>query len=172
MVYSRPWLFRAQTWSLAAFYWLVVAALAIWVWQRRRDAHRQEAEAMQTNRTPGKSYAVWITLGMLGPAWILGTFVFALFFTNWTLSSKHIPEVEARSIIFERKDARFTIDQYRDESKSLVITLPENHRVSLWTPLNDSLFLHEQIGWLTYRMRGWIKPSSLCPNPATAPSQS
>ena len=31
-----------------------------------------------------------------------------------------------------------------------------------------SLFLHEQIGWLTYRMRGWIKPSSLSPNPAVA----
>jgi len=31
-----------------------------------------------------------------------------------------------------------------------------------------SLFLHEQIGWLTYRMRGWIKPSSLSPSPPVA----
>jgi uncharacterized SAM-binding protein YcdF (DUF218 family) len=35
-----------------------------------------------------------------------------------------------------------------------------------------SLFLHEQIGWLTYRMRGWIKPSPLAPNPAAAPTKS
>jgi len=31
-----------------------------------------------------------------------------------------------------------------------------------------SLFLHEQIGWLSYRLRGWIKPSALT-NGQTAP---
>ena len=35
-----------------------------------------------------------------------------------------------------------------------------------------SLFLHEQIGWLTYRMRGWIKPASLPPTPSEAHANS
>jgi hypothetical protein len=111
------------------------------VWQRRRDARRGEAEATETTWTTSKSYKVWIMLGMIGPAYILGTFLFALFFSNRTLSSKYIPEAEARSIISERKDARFTVYQYRDKSKSLEITLPENPRINLRTPLNDSLLV-------------------------------
>jgi uncharacterized membrane protein YidH (DUF202 family) len=141
LIHSHSWIFRVQTWSLSAFYWLVAAALAIWVWQRRRDARRGEAKAPETTRTTSKSYNVWVALGMIGPAFIVGTFLFALIFSNWTLSSKYIPETEARSIISERKDARFTVYQYRDGSKSLEITLPENHRVNLRTPFNDSLFL-------------------------------
>jgi RNA polymerase sigma factor (sigma-70 family) len=139
MIDSHPWLFHAQDWSLAAFYWLVAVAMVIWVWQRRRDARRQEAEAIEANRTPSKLYNVWITLGMIGPACILGAFLFALFFSGGTLSSRRIPEAKAQSIISEYKNARFIVYQYRDGSKSLDITLPENHRINLSTPLNDSL---------------------------------
>ena len=138
MIDSHPWLFRAQTWSLAAFYWLVAAALAVWVWQRRRDAHRHDAKTMETPRTSDKSYNLWVTLGMIGPACILGAFLFALFFSDWPLSHRRIPEAEARSIISERKDARFTVYQYRNGSRFLSITLPD-HRIDSSTPLDDSL---------------------------------
>jgi len=139
MIHSHPWLFRAGTWSLAAFYWLVAAALAIWVWQRQRDARRGEAEAPETTRTTSKSYNAWVTLGMAGPAFIVGMFLFALFFSGSTLSLKPIPETAARSIISERKDARFAVYQYRNGSRSLEISLPENPRINLSTLLDDSL---------------------------------
>ncbi|MGD0650796.1 MAG: sigma-70 family RNA polymerase sigma factor [Verrucomicrobiia bacterium] len=138
MIDSHPWLFRAQTWSLAAFYWLVAAALAIWVWRRRRDAHRHDAKTMETPRTSDKSYNLWVTLGMIGPACILGAFLFALFFSDWPLSHRRIPEAEARSIISERKDARFTVYQYKNGSRFLSITLPD-HRIDSSTPLDGSL---------------------------------
>ncbi|MGA2865897.1 MAG: sigma-70 family RNA polymerase sigma factor [Verrucomicrobiota bacterium] len=139
MVHSRPWLFRAQAWSVTAFCWLVAAALAIWVWQRQRDSRRHQAEAAKTNRTTDKSYNIWVMLGMIGPAYTLGAFLFALFFSDWTLSSKNIPEAEARRIISERKDARFTVVQYRDGSRFLIINLPEDRRTDISTPRDDSL---------------------------------
>jgi RNA polymerase sigma factor (sigma-70 family) len=139
LIHSYPWVFRAETWSLAAFYWLVAAALAIWAWQRRRDARMGEAQAPEAIPNKTRSYNIWVTLGMTGPGLIIGMFLFALFFSDWTLSSRRIPETEARQIISERKDARFTVDQNRDGSRALEITLPENHRVHLWTPLNNSL---------------------------------
>jgi RNA polymerase sigma factor (sigma-70 family) len=74
LIHSHPGLFRVQTWSLAAFYWLVAAALLIWKWQRRRDARRGEAEAPVITRTTSKSYNLWVTLGMIGPAFVVGSF--------------------------------------------------------------------------------------------------
>jgi RNA polymerase sigma factor (sigma-70 family) len=167
MIHSHPWLFRTGTWSLSAFYWLVAAAWVIWVWQRKRDARRGETESTETTQTLSKAYNVWVTLGMIGPAYIVGMFVFALFCTDWTLSSKYIPKAEAQRIISERKDARFTVYQYRLGSK-LEITLPENHRIALSTPLDDSLLAALTEKGITYPtliddqdfhnggVRGWL----------------
>jgi hypothetical protein len=105
---------------------------------------------------------------MIGPACIVGTFLFALFFSNWTLSSKPIREAEARSIISERKDAQFTVHQNRDGGKLLEITLPENPRIDLATPWNDSLRLAlaqngiacqtliEDVDFHNGGVRGWL----------------
>jgi len=138
MIHAHPWLFRAMNWSLTAFYWLVAAAWFIWIWQRRRDIHRKEEEHLETNYPTAKSYNTWVILGMLGPAWIVGTFTFAVFFSNATWSSKSIPEAEALKIISERTDARFAVYQYRHGSK-LEIRLPEDHRIAKATPWNDAL---------------------------------
>jgi RNA polymerase sigma factor (sigma-70 family) len=136
MIHAHHWLFRAATWSISAFYWLVAAAWVNWVWQRKRDARRETKESAETPRTMIKAYNIWVTLGMAGPACIVGMFLFALFFSDWTLSSKYVSAVEARHVIAERKDARFTVNQFRDGSKSLEIRLPENHRINLSTPLD------------------------------------
>ncbi len=168
MIHAHPWLYGAQTWSLSAFYWLVAAAWVLWVWRRRQDARGQDAAALETPQTTGRAYTVWVTLGMAGPAIVLGTFLFALFFSDWTLSSQHVPEAEAQRIIAERDDARFVVYQYRGGASSLDITLPENHRVNLRTPLNDPLLaaLNEKgIAYRTYMedldfhnggVRGWL----------------
>jgi RNA polymerase sigma factor (sigma-70 family) len=102
------------------------------------SARRQDSASAETIRMPDKSYNLWVTLGMLGPACLLGMFAFALFFSNH-LSARYIPEVDARKIISERQDAQFTVCQYRDGSGALEISLPENHRIDLSTPLTDSL---------------------------------
>ena len=138
MIHAHPWLFRAMTWSLTAFYCLVAAAWLIWIWQRRWDFRRHEDEKLDTNHMTAKSYNTWVILGMIGPAWIVGTFVFAVFFSDWTFSSNSIPEAEAQRIISERTDARFTVYQYRLGSK-LEIRLPGDHRIAKSTPWNDSL---------------------------------
>ncbi len=168
MIHSHPWLFRAGTWSISAFYWLVAAAWVIWAWQRRQDGRRGETESAETTQTTSKPYNTWVTLGMIGPAYIVGTFLFALFFSDWTLSTKSISKAEAQRIISERKDARFTVYQYRHDAKSLEITLPENHRINLWTPLDDSLLAALTEKGITYPtliedqdfhnggVRGWL----------------
>jgi len=139
LIHAHPWLFRAMTWSLTAFYCLVAAAWLIWIWQRRRDSRRHEDETLEINRTTAKSYNTWVILGMIGPAWIVGMFAFAVFFSDHTWSIKSIPEAEAQKIISERTDARFTVDQYKDGSKSLVIRLSDDHRIAKSTPWTDSL---------------------------------
>ena len=45
-------------------------------------------------------------------------FAFAIFFSDSTWSCNYIPEAEAQKIISERKDARFTVSQYQNGSKS------------------------------------------------------
>jgi len=168
IIHSHPWLFRAGTWSLSAFYWLVAAALIIWVWRRKRDARRGEMESTDATQTMSKAYNVWVTLGMIGPAYVVGMFLFALFFSDWTLSSRYIPKTEAQRIISERKDARFTVCQYRDGSRSLNIALPENHRIDLMTFWDDSFVSALTGKGITYQtliedqdfhnggVRGWL----------------
>jgi hypothetical protein len=65
-------------------------------------------------------------------------FAFAVFFSDGTWSCNSIPEAEAQKIISERKDARFTLLQYKLGAK-LEIRLPEDHRIAKSTPWNDSL---------------------------------
>lgn len=168
LMHAHPELFGVQTWSLSAFYWLLAAAVVIWVWQSRRDVRLPVTEAAAATQPTGKSYYTWIALGMLGPAWFLGTFLFALCFTDWALSSKRISETEARSIISERPDAQFSVNQYKDGSRLLNIGLPEDHRITKVTPLSDPLVLALAEKGVAYRtliedldfhnggVRGWL----------------
>jgi hypothetical protein len=147
---------------------VVAAAWLIWIWQRRRDFRRHEDEKLDTNHTTAKSYNTWVILGIIGPAWIVGTFLFVVFFSDHTWSSKSIPEAEAQKIISEHPDARFTVEQYKDGSKSLEIRLPEDHRIAKTTPWNDSLLTALTAKGITYQtliedqdfhnggVRGWL----------------
>jgi RNA polymerase sigma factor (sigma-70 family) len=168
MMHSHHWLFSAGTWSVSAFYWLVAAAWVIWAWQRRQDARRGGAKTAETTQPTSKSYNVWVTLGMIGPAYIIGMFLFALFFSDAPFSFKYIPKAEAQRIISERKDAQFRVHQYRNGTKSLAITLPGNHRIDYTTPLDDSLLLALTEKGISYQtlveyedfhnggVRGWL----------------
>ena len=99
LIHSYPWLFRAMTWSLTAFYLLVAAAWFIWIWQRWRDSRRHEDAKLETNHATARSYNTWVILGMIGSAWIVGTFAFGVFFSDSTWSCKSIPEAEAQKMV-------------------------------------------------------------------------
>jgi RNA polymerase sigma factor (sigma-70 family) len=168
MIRSYPWLFQAGTWSISAFYWLVAVAWVIWVWRRKRDARQVETDSTETTGTTSKTYNVWVSLGMVGPAFVVGMFLYALFLSDWTLSFKIISEAEAQRIVTERKDAGFTVYQYRGGLTSLAIRLPENHRINLATPLDDALLAALKEKGITYPtliedqdfhnggVRGWL----------------
>ena len=138
MIHAHPGIFRVQTWSLAAFYWLVAAAWFIWIWQRWRDSRRQENEKLETKHPTARSYNTWVILGIIGPAWIFGMVAYSIFFSDNTWSCNYIPEAEAQKIISERQDARFRLLQYKLGAE-LEIRLPEDHRIAKSTPWNDSL---------------------------------
>lgn len=168
VIHARPWLFIVGTWSLTVFYLLVAAAWLIWICQQRRDGRLQKNENPETNHTTARSYNTWVILGMIGPAWIVGVFVFAVFFSDHTWSSTSIPEAEAQKIISEHADARFTVYQYKDGSKSLSIRLPGDHRIAQSTPWTDSLqaammargidypTLIEDLDFHNGGVRGWL----------------
>ena len=139
MLHTHPWLFRAETWSLTAFYILVAAALVLWICRRKRDIRHGDAEAPQTPPTTSRSYNVWLCLGMAGPAWVVGVFLFGICFSNWPLAVKRISDAEARSLVSERRDAQYTVYQYRNGSKSLAIVLPEERRRVRETDMDDAL---------------------------------
>ena len=138
LIHAHPGIFRVQTWSLAAFCWLVAAAWFIWIWQRWRDSQRQEDQKLETKHPTARSYNTWVVLGMIGPACIVCTVAFSAFFSDDVWSCNSIPEVEAQKIISERQDARFTLLQYKLGAE-LVIRLPDDHRIGKTTPWNDSL---------------------------------
>ena len=139
MIHSHPGIFRVQTWSLTAFYWLVAAAWFIWIWQRWRDSRRHEDEKLEINHATARSYNTWVILGMIGPAWIVGMVVFSIFFSDHTWSCNSIPEAEAQKIISERKDARFTVLQYKLGAESWKSGCPKITGSTKSTPWNDSL---------------------------------
>jgi len=151
MIHAHPGIFRVQTWSLAAFYWLVAAAWFIWIWQRWRDSRRHEDEKLEINHATARSYNTWVILGMIGPAWIVGMVTYSVFFSDNTWSCNYIPEAEAQKIISERTDARITVLQYKDGSKSLEIRLPEDRRIAKSTPWNDSLLSALAAKGITYQ---------------------
>jgi RNA polymerase sigma factor (sigma-70 family) len=136
LIHAHPGIFLVQSWTVAAFCWLVTAAWFIWIWQRWRDSRRQEDEKLK--HPTARSYNTWVILGMIGPACIVGRVAFSLFLSNDTWSCHRIPEAEAQKIISERKDARFTVLQY-ERGAELEIRLPEDQRIGKITSWNDSL---------------------------------
>lgn len=134
--HTHPWLVHLRSWSLAAFCLLLPAALVFWTWHRREGAGSNEP---QTAGKADKAYNLWVVLGMLGPAYVLGAFLAALFFSNEPLSSRPIGEAEAQRIVSERPEAQFAIHESRNGYKYLYITLPEHRRNDLATVLSGTL---------------------------------
>ncbi len=150
LIRAHRWLFPASTWLLACFYLLVAADLAVWVHLRRQDARRAGPHEKETSVPADKAYNLWVTLGSVGPAFIVISFFFALFFSNWTLSTRQVPVADALKIASDRKDARLYVFQYHDGSRVLEISLPEDHRINLATPINEATLADLSAKGLTY----------------------
>jgi RNA polymerase sigma factor (sigma-70 family) len=124
-------------WSAAAYCWLVVAALVLWEWRRRRDLHRDETEA--THLTSSWAYNGWVILGMIGPLCLLVVSAANCILSRGAWTNKRISELEARRIISERRDAQVSVCQNRDGRDFLSIILPEHPRMALIKFMNPSL---------------------------------
>jgi RNA polymerase sigma factor (sigma-70 family) len=136
---SYPWLQRAETVSIATFYWLVAIALMVWILGQRKDA-RRNTPIEGTDPVTMKSFNLWVSLGTAGPALILILCLCELLSPSHRILTRSVSRMEALSIIQTgRTDVRYSILQFRNGSRYLHITVPENRLIDLSTPLDDSL---------------------------------
>ena len=148
---SNTWIMPVRAWSLAAFCWLVFAALVIWECRRRRDARRGETAA--PDPAGWRACRLWVILGMIGPLCLALMVGLQFFSPHCRWFNRRLDEPEARRLISERKDAQVGGWQYLDGSGSLRIVLPEDRRTALLTSLNPSLLKALRQSGIAYEMR-------------------
>ena len=147
-VNAHPWVMRVVAWSIAAFCWLVVAALVLWEC-RRRDARRGETPA--ADPAGWRACQRWVRLGMIGPTGLLVLCGVVALFPDQGWSRRRLDEPEAHLLIAERRDAQFKVFQYQDGSGYLNIILPEDRRTSLSRQLNPSLVAALRASGIAYQ---------------------
>ncbi|MGP8198015.1 MAG: RNA polymerase sigma factor [Limisphaerales bacterium] len=120
------------------FYALAVAALAIWMWRWWREWARREADAEEPGKLLKKRFVVWLSLGMIGPAYLfVPLFGTMLWHTFAPATVQHLSDAEAQQIITGRNDAQFCVAQELDGTKTLYLNLPENNPGSIyWRTVN------------------------------------
>ncbi|HTS19426.1 MAG TPA: sigma-70 family RNA polymerase sigma factor [Verrucomicrobiae bacterium] len=97
----------------------------------RNASGQPETEVPTIERVAAKSFAVGLALALAAAAVWLGLT------TRW--QTRFISSVEAQQIILEHKDAQIEIDQYKNGSSDLHITLPGNRRPPIFVaPADES----------------------------------
>ncbi len=109
--------------SLDVLYVVMVAALALWTWQRRKSRSKENIGADGTKKT----VLIWpVVLAMIMTG---GFLTLGLSDTNWKLD--RVSTAEAQKLILEKsKDAEFFVFQYQSGSGELWIKLRENGKLS------------------------------------------
>ncbi len=119
-----------MTWWLCLIYPVVLGALAIWAWEWWDGLARPEAEGLESLKTASRPLVRWLGLGMIVPACVLLLCLIDVFsrppFSHW----RYIPAAEARKIIAERRDAKFSVEQYETGGRMLLIQLIERGKLS------------------------------------------
>ena len=119
---------------------LVAAALAIWVrrWWRCLPNHDMVTRAPA--RLPRRRFIVWLSLGMIGPAWLAGLFVLStLSETAGPIAEKRLTLEEVQRIVTERKDAHFAVWRGWDGTKNLHVALPESGRFTIRAVADEAM---------------------------------
>ena len=123
---SYPGLWRGLTWWLGVFLAGLPVILATWLWRWWRGLQGPELTPDQPVQSLRRQCVLWLALGMIVPAGFLGVALSAMALhpgPNWT--TRFISEAQVQTIIAERQDATFTIQENRSGSKFLWIKLPE-----------------------------------------------
>jgi RNA polymerase sigma factor (sigma-70 family) len=105
----------------------VVAALSVWIRRWWRNLPAQETQ--EPGKTLKRRFAVWLSLGMIGPACLAVLFLCLMVnYMGGFVAEKHLSQPEVQKIITERKDAQFFVWLGSDTSEALHIFLRENGR--------------------------------------------
>ncbi|HXP59888.1 MAG TPA: sigma-70 family RNA polymerase sigma factor [Dongiaceae bacterium] len=128
-----------MTWWLCLIYPVVLGALAIWAWQWWDGLARPETEGLESLKTARRPLVRWLGLGMIVPACVLLMCLIDVFSRPHFAERRYIPSAEARKIIAERGDARFSVEQYETEPRMLLIQLTEKGGLSgFYASANES----------------------------------
>ena len=124
---SKEKLCAAITLWLGVMYAVIPAALILWAWQRRRGFHLREAFTEEVVVAKRRPYMLWVALGVIGTACVLGL---ALPDTNWKVQYLNTEQVRQLIEDGKNKDLQFSIMQYQDGRNYFFIKLLENGRLS------------------------------------------
>jgi RNA polymerase sigma factor (sigma-70 family) len=134
---THPKLYQGMSFWMGLIYVLVAVALALWLWRWSREYSLPGLRDPELPHATTKRFLVWFALGMLVPAGLFGWSLYDLAFTA-TLSTQHLTGAEFQKIVRERKDAQFSVSQYENGRKTLIIKLPESRRrIAFLAPADD-----------------------------------
>ena len=110
---------------LGVMYAVIPAALLLWAWQRRRGFRRRETSTEETVAAKRRPFMLWVALGMIGMACVLGLISSD---TNWKV--QYLNTGQVRQLIEDGKntDLQFSIMQYQDGRRYFFITRLEDGR--------------------------------------------
>ena len=132
---SRESLFGGLTMWLGMMYIVVVAALAMWGWQRRRKVQPQGTGVEEMAGTRKMRFAVWVVLAMIGMGILLGAIELPRMNRNLgTLSTAEVQEIAVG-----HQDAKFSVLQYQNGYRHLWVEVHKNGKLYEFSaPADDS----------------------------------
>lgn len=132
---SKEKLFGGLTMWLGMMYIVLVAALVMWVWQRRRKVQPQGTAVEEMAGTRKKQFALWVVLAMIGMGFLLG----AIELPRMNRNLGKLSTAEVQEIAVGRQDAKFSILQYQNGYRHLWVEMHRNGKLyEFFAPADDS----------------------------------
>ena len=123
---THPGLWHGMTLWLGVFIGFVPAILIAWLWRWWRGLHPRQALAEPPLKPLRKRFIVWVMLGMILPVGIVSVLLCAVTMDprkpEWT--TRLIAPDQVQKLIREHQNATYKIQQSRNGSMMLWITLP------------------------------------------------
>lgn len=123
---ENPEIYRRASLCMGLIYLAVPALVFIWLWRWSRGTGTPTAPERSFKR-----FYVWLGLGMIIPTIFFAVSIYGILFQQ-SLTSQRLTPAQLQTIVSERKDAEFRIEQYRNGSQSLLVKLPESGRKVLY----------------------------------------
>jgi RNA polymerase sigma factor (sigma-70 family) len=126
-VVPREELYGGLTIWLGLMYAIVPSALILWAWKRRHRFLRQGNAAKEAEKIKRRPFKRWVALAMVGAACIMG-----LSLSDTLGRVQHLNTDQFRELIAEgkNKDLRFSIFQYQNGRRFLLVTIRKDGKSS------------------------------------------